>query len=344
MFYLAMESEGALGTMLDSLEIAIGRPPVLIVDDDGGANVEGSYRRALDDMAVLYDIWDVSAGGKIDAEELIKYDVAVWLTGAESESTLTQTDQDHLAAFLDAGHHLLLSGQNIGDEVGGSSFFPDHLHVTHLADTVSLDPPYLDGAPGDVIAAGDSLMLSGSEPQHSPSGLEAINGGIAVYTYRSAPQYAAASRYESPQGYKVVYLAFGYEGIRGTTEYTHGPVLMRRILEWFDVETTVADDPAAGGRPRGYALSQNYPNPFNAETSIEYTLPQGIARRGVTLRIYNLLGQEVRTLVDGSPGPGVHRVRWDGRDRYGRQAATGVYFYRLESGTFAQTHKMVLLR
>jgi subtilisin family serine protease len=344
MFYLAMESEGAVGDMLDSLEIAIGRPPVLIVDDDGGAGLERSYQRAFDDMAVLYDTWDVSAGGKIDAGELIKYDVAVWLTGAETESTLTQDDQDHLAAFLDAGHHLLLTGQNIGDEVGGGSFFSDYLHVTHLADTVSLDPPYLDGAPGDVIGAGDSLMLSGSEPQHSPGGMEAVGGAVAVYTYRSAPDYAAACRYESPQGSKVVYFAFGYEGIRGTSEYTPGPVLMRRILEWFDVETGVVDDPSAGGRPRGYSLSQNYPNPFNAETFIEYTLPSGSVGQNATLRIYNLLGQQVRTLVDGRPGPGLHRVRWDGRDRNGRQAASGVYFYRLQCGSFARTHKMVLLR
>lgn len=92
--------------------------------------------------------------------------------------------------------------------------------------------------------------------------------------------------------------------------------------------------------PRGH-LEQNFPNPFNAETVISYSIP----RDGhVRLEVFNLLGQSVAPLVDGWNPSGPHTVRWDGNDRSGRPAASGVYFYRLTSGAGVHTRKMVLLR
>ncbi|MBI4553395.1 MAG: fibronectin type III domain-containing protein [Candidatus Latescibacteria bacterium] len=94
--------------------------------------------------------------------------------------------------------------------------------------------------------------------------------------------------------------------------------------------------------PREFALHQNYPNPFNPETTIRFDLP---ALTAVTLRIYNLLGQEVATLLDGDPKPaGFYTIRWDGRDASGRPVASGLYVYRLEAGTFVKTRKMLLMR
>ncbi len=96
-----------------------------------------------------------------------------------------------------------------------------------------------------------------------------------------------------------------------------------------------------------YALSQNYPNPFNPETRIRFALPEA---GEVNLRIYNEAGQLVRELVDGRISSGRHELTWDGRDRTGRLAATGVYFYRLvirgETGEviLKETRRMTLLK
>ena len=343
-FYLEMEADGAVGDLIDSLDVLIGRPPVLIVDDDGGQKLEGSYQRGLDGMGVLYETWDVTAKGKVEEADLIPYDVVIWLTGAESESTLTADDQGNLETFLDAGRSLFLCGQNIGDEIGQSSFFSDVLHVSHVADSVSLDPAYLDGLAGDCISDGATLMLTGSEPQCSPGGIQAVGGGVGIFTYRSNPEVAGAARYESEKGYKVVYFAFGYEGIRGTDTYTHGPEVLKRIMNWFQVATAVGEDPGAQGLPRQAALRQNYPNPFNARTTIRYALPAGTAGGRTTLRIYNVRGQEIRTLVNGIQPAGDHAVTWDGRDQRGQEVSTGVYFCRLQSGSLSRTRKMVLLR
>jgi len=93
--------------------------------------------------------------------------------------------------------------------------------------------------------------------------------------------------------------------------------------------------------PTAYELEQNFPNPFNPETSIKYHLP---ARTSVTLRIYNALGQEVRTLVNQLQDAGVYSAKWDGKDKNGRQLTTGIYLFRLEAGDFTMTRKMAMVK
>jgi hypothetical protein len=104
--------------------------------------------------------------------------------------------------------------------------------------------------------------------------------------------------------------------------------------------TSVEEDPRAEV-PGNYELHQNYPNPFNPSTTISYSLP---VREDVRLEIYNLMGQKVRTLVDGTQNPGTHRVEWNGRDDAGNPLGSGVYFYKLISGKQVQTKKMVLVK
>ncbi len=99
--------------------------------------------------------------------------------------------------------------------------------------------------------------------------------------------------------------------------------------------------------PTRYELKSNYPNPFNPSTTIEYHLP---AQSRVTIKILSLLGQEVKTVVDGIENAGVHQSQWDGRNNSGVDAASGVYFYRIEANSiggansFARVKKMILLR
>jgi hypothetical protein len=90
-----------------------------------------------------------------------------------------------------------------------------------------------------------------------------------------------------------------------------------------------------------FELHQNYPNPFNPETEIRFALPHASP---VVLKIFNILGAEIRTLVDEQREVGYHNVRWDGRDKNGKLVASGVYLYQLQVGSFSQVKKMSLLR
>jgi len=109
-----------------------------------------------------------------------------------------------------------------------------------------------------------------------------------------------------------------------------------------DVTTAAPqDENPLAGLPYSYALDQNYPNPFNPQTAIRYSLAQAGPAR---LAIYNVLGQEVVTLVDRHQAAGAHEIVWNGADSGGRAVTSGLYFYRLQAGEFSETRKMVLLR
>jgi len=108
--------------------------------------------------------------------------------------------------------------------------------------------------------------------------------------------------------------------------------------------TGIGDKP--GAIPAVFSLRQNYPNPFNPTTRIAYTLP---AQAEVSLKIVNLLGQEVRTLITGSQNAGAHEVVWDGSNAAGIPVASGMYFYKLEARaldgkTYSDTRKMLLMK
>lgn len=99
--------------------------------------------------------------------------------------------------------------------------------------------------------------------------------------------------------------------------------------------------------PTGFLLAQNYPNPFNPTTTIEYTIgsfDDGSFGKHVQLEIYNVLGQLVRTLVDGERSPGSYREEWDATNTSGQRISSGVYLYRLQVGNENQTKKMLLLK
>jgi flagellar hook assembly protein FlgD len=88
--------------------------------------------------------------------------------------------------------------------------------------------------------------------------------------------------------------------------------------------------------PRQFALAQNFPNPFNATTIIQYSLP---AASFVTIDIYDILGRKVETLMQREQPAGYHRITWDASDH-----SSGIYFYRIQAGEYAETRKMLLLK
>jgi hypothetical protein len=97
--------------------------------------------------------------------------------------------------------------------------------------------------------------------------------------------------------------------------------------------------------PAEYQLSQNYPNPFNPTTTIRFSVPARVAEgAAVQLRIYNMLGELMRVLIDEKMFPGNYAVMWDGRNSRGEITASGIYIYQLIAGEFRQTKRMIFLK
>ncbi|MBN1351088.1 VWA domain-containing protein [candidate division KSB1 bacterium] len=108
--------------------------------------------------------------------------------------------------------------------------------------------------------------------------------------------------------------------------------------------TAVDDQHATEALVKGFELHQNYPNPFNPTTEISYTLPRGTQHHFVVIKVYDMLGRLVKTLVAENKAPGTHKVIWDGTDTLGQRVPSGVYVVTMQVGDFKQSRKMILMK
>jgi len=138
---------------------------------------------------------------------------------------------------------------------------------------------------------------------------------------------------------------FGLANLPGTSM---DPELLNVVCGYPDADNPVAVSTSAMGIdgnetiPDEFALNQNYPNPFNPSTQISFDVPQG--GEHIMLNIYNILGQNVSTLVNGVMNPGTYTMEWNATDEAGNPVASGIYFYELRSSSFTARKKMLLIR
>ena len=113
-----------------------------------------------------------------------------------------------------------------------------------------------------------------------------------------------------------------------------------KIQDLYDFVTGIKDQ-QENNTPENYSLLQNYPNPFNSQTIISYQIKDA---GKIILEIYDALGTNIRILLNEFKNKGYYSQIWDGKDKYGGSVSSGVYFYRLNAGSFIQTKKMLLLK
>jgi hypothetical protein len=141
---------------------------------------------------------------------------------------------------------------------------------------------------------------------------------------------------------------YNFKGVLDDIRIYDYAASIQQIASLFDINTAV--------KPtinpwilRSFELYQNYPNPFNPTTAISYQMPapsgaEGSAVSQVTLKVYDVLGREVRTLLSGVGQAGVYSVQWDGRNERGESVTSGIYLYQLRSGNLVMTRKMLLIK
>ena len=139
-----------------------------------------------------------------------------------------------------------------------------------------------------------------------------------------------------------------------TRRQYEGEVYMVAIYDWAlsdeevkanydagNVVTSVGENRDVVSSPEAFTLDQNYPNPFNPETSIPFTVHK---KSRLSLKIYDMMGQEIVTLVNTEYQPGSFNVRWNGNDNLGNKVSSGIYVYRLEAEGIVKSNKMLLLK
>jgi len=109
----------------------------------------------------------------------------------------------------------------------------------------------------------------------------------------------------------------------------------------FQITGVTAVDNETNVIPETFTVSQNYPNPFNPSTIIKFGLPEASF---VSIKIYNVLGQEVKSLLNDQKNAGTYSVQWNGDNNFGHKVSSGTYIYRIVAGNNVATKKMVLLK
>ena len=154
--------------------------------------------------------------------------------------------------------------------------------------------------------------------------------------------------YELAEGESLPSTVTFYLGLANLPGTSMDPELLNVVCGYPDEDNAITVSTSALGVddnesiPNQFALHQNYPNPFNPSTQISFDIPEG--GEYIMLNIYNILGQNVSTLVNGVMNPGRYTMDWNATDEIGNPVASGIYFYELRSESFTARKKMLLIR
>ncbi len=255
---------------------------------------------------------------------------------------------DNAASESGSAARMELQGSWCGIDLANTSYF----EATGGASAGGVVSPLISGvaAAGIFIHAGlpDRFYAYGGCPIiNSFDVLQTAGSGLGALAY---PQHggtnylaAVANTRTNPAGYAVRTMWFGFDFPLIRDDAAGAPIDRFHVaddaLSWLQAGTNIDVTPA--DIPRAYTLAQNYPNPFNPSTTIRYDMKD---RGLVSIRIYNVAGQLVRTLVNGEKEAGIHSVAWDGRNGAGAGVASGIYFYKMETAGFSATKKLVMIR
>ncbi len=362
--------ESAPADLQKSRVVSLDRGPLLVDetrDGDGGflnptdGEVDAFYDALLEGFAATR--YDISQEGGIGLAELGAHSTVIWSADDFAELITPYSVREDVQRYLDYGGSFFYAGyrpakafsklSTLSHDFLAGDFVYDYLKIRRMEYNLF---GLVSGARAMVSGYSD-IVVDSSKTR--PEDFYHLHFLEAIFAAAGATEiYTAESTFDptSPQGflngkpigveylgtdYKIVVVGFPLYYMKGE----QAKALVREVLlNKFSVATHVKD--VTTEVSSRFALYQNYPNPFNPLTTIRYELPK---KSHVILKIFNLLGQEVVTLVDEEKAAGTYEVRWDAGG-----FATGMYFYRLQarsphgrhgrSGEFVETKKVVLIR
>jgi len=319
------------------LELGFTHPLILLVDADTIETRSIYYETPLSQLDVECFNWRRADMGAI-SNRTPGFQTVVYYTGNKTVETIPEADQVELRNFIEAGGSLLVTGQNISDDLAGSDFLTEVLHAGHQHDNVR--SYQVLGIENDPVLSGKTLLLVGNQGaanQNSPASIIALGDASPMGFYANRGETVAAVRWALPGGGRGIFCAFGVEGISGQGGTTTREEFLRSALTWLGTPLSIESDLEA--KPlQTKDLVSVWPNPFNDQVRISVNWLGSDPQR---LCIYDHNGRVVTELESS----GIGRYWWDGKNQNGTSVATGVYFVGVEgkSGMVGST-KLVYIR
>ena len=225
---------------------------ILLVDDDLGSLYEYYYKAALNANGYNYSYWHIANDGSPNTTILSDHSIVIWFTGDDYSTTLESTDLTNLQTYLNAGGSLFISGQDIGYDLvedgnaTSQAFYNNYLHVQYVADNSGITT--LNGVSGDPIGDGLTIGISGGDGANNQNYPSVISpkDACSSYVFNYTGDGCGAIKANTTT-YKVVYFAFGFEGINNSADRD---TVMDRIITWLGiVSPTIIFDTGSPGNP-----------------------------------------------------------------------------------------------
>ncbi|MBK8166903.1 MAG: T9SS type A sorting domain-containing protein [bacterium] len=313
---------------------------VLLVDGDGGQQLEDYYTPALATGDVTWARWPRDEAGALSSPELDAFAAVIWYAEGMAPG-LDDVDRTALAYYVQHGGMLLLAGQDLAWQAGdpaspwytpqSAAWLQVVLGASHAgAATGAIGVAALPGAPFGTSFTGTLNGAGGAGNSTSPDALQAVGSGVAAHTYLGGPSAAVASTWGAGRslfcGYALESLAAGERAL-----------LLDAFLDWALGRPSAVPD---GRLPLAWAV-RAAPNPFNPSTTLRFE----VASPGpVRVEICDLRGRVVRALADRVMAAGPAQLPWDGRDDRGATLPSGIYLARLTAGDATGATKLVLAK
>ena len=321
---------------------------LLVVDDDGGMNYEEYIVNELNTLGSEYGVIP-SDYIPPNTSNLNTFNTFIWNT-ALTEPGIDADEMNSLKTFLDNGGNLYSNGVDLAYQMADptspfystetNNFFTNYLHSSYIQRehtatiTLGIDgDPITDSLGMMRLVGGTGANTINPSEGHYVNQIEAeglYNANI-LSLWLKPDEHPAIRAFHGTTG-KVVFTAFGFETI-ALDELR--ALFAERVIDWLSLPVGIEEtDPIMN--PVSFDLSQNYPNPFNPSTIIKYAVPE---ESTVSIKVFDLIGREVATLVDDVKQPGTYEIIFKA-EKY----ASGVYIYQMISGNFVQVKKMSLLK
>jgi hypothetical protein len=313
-----------------NLTLVIAPAHILLVNDDSANRYEQYYTSTFDSLNLTYVVWKRGLQGPvpISMAQRFRLTTVVWYTGDAVTNTLDSIDQDSITNLLSSGGKLFLTGQNIGQDLGSTSFYQNILHSRFIQPNLSgyfafgyRNDPLGINFPGTATIGVGGAGNQNSRDQIAP---DSLSHTFLVYDTISN-QVAGIYYNDQINQSRLIYLGFGFEAVNKPPTYPWFLTrvqFMQRALAWLTgiVEPEFVSE--------ANIKINIFPQPFS--NVLHFNI--NTAKSGkVNLRIYDILGRCVyhfKSYVSSKN----HELKWRGIDQTGRILPSGIYFYQLSIG------------
>lgn len=302
--------------------VNIGTSPadLLIINRDDGERYAEFYTACLDSLNRTYKVWAPASQGIFPVSRMDEFNTGaiIWYTGRAAVNTVTPAEQDSLIQFLDGGGKLIITGQNIGEEISSTPFYENWLHADLINDSIAITRCYPDTL--DSLGQGlTKIFTVGSAPsQYSRDVIASDGSAHEFFFYDTLMANCAAIWYNSVfPDYRVIYSGFGLEAINEIPGHMSLTEVLAAFLDWFGIlaiEEGKTDEVA-------FPLFVVSPNPV--AKILRLRMGSRVIGALGSIAVYDITGRLVKTIHDGQL-PDV--VTWYLEDDVGRRLASGVYF------------------